>query len=167
MAALSLSACSSDPADAPVSVSTPSVTVPASGTGADDGQAHDVEENYGVPVVTWDQWAEKDARNQAWSAMNLFARPDVPAGTWFKELGPRLSPGYAKDAQFIDPARIPIRKITDGPALSRESGNPLTVTATFTTDAGRWRMLLHRTGQHQPWLVASITPEDPDHDEKP
>ncbi len=126
---------------------------------ADDG--HGADEHYGVPEVTWDADAEKAVKDTAAKVMGLFARPDVPETTWFADLAPHLSPEYAEDAKYIDPARVAIRKITDGPAISRDAGNPMTATATFSTDAGRWTMLLHRSGQQQPWLITAISPQDP------
>jgi hypothetical protein len=128
---------------------------------ADDGHSHGADEHYGVPEVTWDVAAETAVKDTAAKVMGLFARPDVPGAAWFSELSPFLSAEYAEDARYIDPARVPIRKVTDGPAITREAGNPLTVTAAFSTDAGRWQMILHRSGQQEPWLVTAISPQDP------
>ncbi len=67
-----------------------------------------------------------------------------------------LGADYAEDAKYIDPARVPFSTITDGPSISREAENPMTVTASFYTNDGPWEMMLHRTGQDDPWLVTSI-----------
>jgi hypothetical protein len=158
-AALSLSACAGNAGTEPAAGSTP--TVSQDSPHAEDGHEHAADEHYGVPEVTWDPAAEKAVKDTAAKVMGLFARSDVPETTWFAELAPHLAPEYADDAKYIDPARVPIRKVTDGPAISRDAGNPLTVTATFSTDAGRWQMLLHRSGQQQPWLVTAISPQDP------
>lgn len=157
-AALSLSACAGNAGTEPATDSTPTVN-----TGQAGQESHDdgADEHYGVPDVRWDAAAEKAVKDTAAKVMALFARPDVPETTWFADLSPHLAPEYAEDAKYIDPARVPIGKVTDGPAISREAGNPLTVTATFSTDAGRWKMLLHRSGQQQPWLVTAISPQDP------
>lgn len=163
-AALSLSACAGNAGTEPAAGSTPTVNTGQAGQEshhAEDGQEHGADEHYGVAEVTWDPAAEKAVQDTAAKVMGLFARPDVPETTWFAELAPHLAPEYADDAKYIDPARVPIRKVTDGPAISRDAGNPLTVTATFSTDAGRWQMLLHRSGQQQPWLVTAISPQDP------
>ncbi|MFE4080410.1 hypothetical protein [Paenarthrobacter sp. YIM B13468] len=162
-AALSLSACAGNAATEPVAGSTPTVTTGQAGEEshhADDGHGHSADEHYGIPVVTWDAAAEKSVKDTAAKVMALFARPDVPETTWFADLAPHLAPEYAEDAKYIDPARVPVRKITDGPAISRDAGNPMTVTATFSTNAGRWTMLLHRSGQQQPWLVTAISPQE-------
>ncbi|MCI1035781.1 hypothetical protein, partial [Raoultella terrigena] len=83
--------------------------------------------------MTWDAGAEAQVKETAATAMALFARSEVPEQQWFSELAPLLSPEYAEDAKYINPARVPFNKITDGPAISREAQNPLTVTASFFT----------------------------------
>ena len=158
-AALSLSACAGTTGTEPATDSTPTLTAGQESHHAGDG--HGTEEHYGIPAVTWDAAAEKSVKDNAAKVIGLFARPDVPEATWFADLAPHLAPEYAEDAKYIDPARVPIRKVTDGPAISRDAGNPMTVTATFSTDAGRWRVLLHRSGQQQPWLVTAISPQEP------
>ncbi|MDP9936876.1 hypothetical protein J2T11_003244 [Paenarthrobacter nicotinovorans] len=160
-AALSLSACAGNTGTEPAAGSTPTVNTGQESHHAEDGHDHGADEHYGIPDVTWDVASEKSLKDTAAKAMALFARPDVPETTWFAELAPHLAPEYAEDAKYIDPARVPIRKITDGPAISRDAGNPMTATATFATDAGRWQMLLHRSGQQQPWLVTAISPQNP------
>lgn len=163
-AALSLSACAGNAGTEPAAYSTLMVNTGQAAQEshhADDGLDHRADEHYGVPEVTWDAASEKSVKDTAAKVMGLFARPDLPETTWFADLAPHLAPEYAEDAKYIDPARVPIRKVTDGPAISRDAGNPMTVTASFSTDAGRWTMLLHRPGQQQPWLVTAISPQDP------
>lgn len=159
-AALFLGSCAAAPQKNPAAESVPTANTSASHS-ADDGHGHGAEEHYGVPEVTWDPAAETAVKGTAGKVMGLFARPDVPETTWFSDLAPYLAREYAEDAKYIDPARVPIRKVTDGPAISREAGNPLTVTVAFSTDAGRWQMMLHRSGQQEPWLVTAISPQDP------
>lgn len=161
VAALSLSACAGTAGTEPATESTPTQNTGQESHPAEAGHDHGADEHYGTPEVTWDAAAEKSVKDTAAKVMGLFARPDVPETTWFADLAPHLAPEYADDAKYIDPARVPIRKITDGPAISRDAGNPMTVTATFATDAGRWRVLLHRSGQQQPWLVTAISPQEP------
>ena len=163
-AALSLSACTVNAGTKPAAGSTTTVNTGQAGQEshhAEDGHEHGADEHYGVPEVTWDPAAEKAVKDTAAKVMGLFARPDVPETTWFAQLAPHLALEYADDAKYIDPAQVPVRKITDGPAISRDAGNPLTVTAWFSTDAGRWQMMLHRSGQQEPWLVTAISPQDP------
>ncbi|MFK0007738.1 hypothetical protein ACIQTZ_11850 [Paenarthrobacter sp. NPDC090520] len=160
-AALSVSACAGTAGTDPATDPTPSLNTGQESNPAEAGHGHGTDEHYGIPEVTWDAAAENSVKDTAAKAMGLFARPDVPESTWFADLAPHLAPEYAEDAKYIDPARVPIRKVTDGPAISRDAGNPMTVTATFATDAGRWGMLLHRSGQQQPWLVTAISPQEP------
>lgn len=160
VASLLLSSCAADPRNGPAAASSaPTVSEGATSPGADAD--HGTDEHYGAPDMVWDAEAETTVQRVAGKVMGLYARPDLPAGMWFSDLAPYLSPEYAEDAKYIDPARVPVRKVTDGPALSREAGNPSTVTASFSTDAGRWQIVLHRSGQHEPWLVTSIAPQDP------
>jgi hypothetical protein len=154
-AVLFLGACAGEPA----SDSTPSASQTQEHS-QDDGHDHGTDEHYGVPEATWDPQAETKVKDVAGKAMTLFARTDVPEAVWFSELSPYLSAEYAEDARYIDPARVPFNKVTDGPAITREAQNPLTVTASFSTNAGPWQMMLHRTGQTEPWLVTAISPKD-------
>ncbi|MEZ2373416.1 hypothetical protein [Arthrobacter sp. RCC_34] len=123
---------------------------------------HDpADEDYpNQPTVTWDAASEKSVKDTATRAMTLFARPRVDQRTWITDLGPLLAPEYRTEAEYVNPARVPVSKILDGPVLVRESGNPMTVTATFKTNAGEYVVLLHRAGQAEPWLVQSIRPKN-------
>lgn len=126
----------------------------------DDGHVHD-EFYEGIPDVTWSPSTDAEVKAIASEVMNLFARPEAPERRWYTELLPHLSAEYAEDAQYIDPANVRVTKILSGPVLVREKGNPLTVSADFSTDAGPWSVLLHRVGQDDPWLVEAIQPSDP------
>jgi hypothetical protein len=154
-AAALLTACAGTPA-----ASTPTATTAdADGHSAGDGHDHDeATEDYHGPNVTWDAGSEKRVKDTASKAMALFGRPTMEERAWFKDLEPLLAAEYKEDARYIDPARVPFSTVTDGPAISREAQNPMTVTASFDTDAGPWAMMLHRIGQDDPWLVTSISP---------
>ncbi|MDP9890025.1 hypothetical protein J2S98_004107 [Arthrobacter oryzae] len=140
----------------------PTSTAEAEANSAGDGHEHDeASEHYHGPNVTWDAAAEAKVKETAAKAMALFGRPAVEETTWFKDLEPMLATEYKEDARYIDPARVPFSTVTDGPAISREAQNPMTVTASFDTNAGPWTMMLHRIGQDDPWLVTSISPVTP------
>jgi hypothetical protein len=140
----------------------PATTTDADGHAAGDGHDHDeASEHYHGPNVTWDAGAEAKVKDTAAKAMELFGRPSVEEKTWFKDLEPMLATEYKENARYIDPARVPFSTVTDGPAISREAQNPMTVTASFDTNAGPWTMMLHRIGQDDPWLVTSIRPVSP------
>lgn len=144
----------------PAAATLPATTAATSSEGHTGDDGHETEEHYGAPEVTWDATSQASVEDTAGTVMRLFARPDVPDATWFSDLSPYLTQEYADDARYIDPARVPVRTITDGPAISRQAGNPMTVTASFSTNAGRWQMMLHRSGQQEPWLVTAIFPEE-------
>lgn len=147
VAALAVSGCASV-----------SSTEPVQSASADE---HGADEHYdNVPEVTWDAQSEEDVKAVAVEVMGLFARPDVPERDWYTAIFPHLSKEYAVDAQYIDPVRIRVNTIHSGPVLTREQGNPMTVRAEFATNNGPWVLLLHRMGQQEPWLVASIAPKD-------
>ena len=111
-----------------------------------------------LPGVSWDAGSEKGAKDTAKRALTLFARPRLAQPTWFKQLQPLLSPEYAVEAEYISPAKVPVSRILDGPVLVREAGNPMTVTARFKTNHGPYLVLMHRSGQVDPWVVQSIRP---------
>uniref|UniRef100_UPI003F498A65 hypothetical protein n=1 Tax=Pseudarthrobacter oxydans TaxID=1671 RepID=UPI003F498A65 len=163
-AAALLTACAGTPAastPATTATAAPTITADADGHSTGDGHDHDeATEHYHGPNVTWDAGSEKRVKDTAAKAMTLFGRPTVEEKTWFKDLEPLLAAEYKEDARYIDPARVPFSTVTDGPAISREAQNPMTVTAAFDTDAGPWTIMLHRIGQDDPWLVTSISPVD-------
>lgn len=151
VAAVAVSGCA-----APASNNTPEPEVTASSPA--EILAHD--EDHGVPVVTWDASTEVEVKALAADLMGKFARPDVTERAWFNALQPHMSADYQESAQYIDPARIPVRKILSGPILAREKGNPMSVMTEFTTNDGPWVLSLHRTGQEEPWLITRIAPKD-------
>jgi len=157
---LLLTGCGGEPASntasAAPAASETATTASAEARGEHPADDDHSTEQYQGPNVTWDAKAESTVKETAAKAMRLFGRPDVPESTWFSDLEPLLAAGYAEDARYIDPARVPFSTITDGPSISREAENPMTVTASFYTNAGPWDMMLHRMGQDDPWLVTSI-----------
>jgi hypothetical protein len=137
-----------------------SCATPASSTTAPASEEHETDEHYpDVPFVTWDAASERSALDTAAKAMTLFARPGVEQRQWITDLAPLLAEEYATEAQYINPARVPVTAVIGDPVLTREAGNPMTATATFATNAGEWAVLIHRIGQADPWRVVSIAPK--------
>jgi hypothetical protein len=134
---------------------TPSWTAPLSG-----GEHAQAPSAPPLPVPPWDAASEQSAKEAASRAMALFARPRVAQRQWITDLAPMLSPAYRTEAEYINPARVPVSRVLSGPALQASPGDPMTVKAVFTTDAGKWVVLLHRTAPAQPWLVQDIAPEN-------
>ena len=141
---------------APVSNTTPQPAV----TSSAPSEIHEHDEDHGVPVVTWDASTEAEVKALAADLMGKFARTDVTARAWFDALQPHMSADYQESAQYIDPGRIPVTKILSNPVLGREKGNPMSVTAEFSTNNGLWVLSLHRSGQEEPWLISRIAPKD-------
>ncbi|MEZ2390247.1 hypothetical protein AB6813_11980 [bacterium RCC_150] len=110
------------------------------------------------PVASWDAGSEQNAKDTATRAMTLFARPQADQRQWITDLAPLLSPAYRADAEYINPARVPVSRILAGPVLQTSAGDPMTVKAVYSTNAGEWVVLLHRAGQPEPWMVQAITP---------
>ncbi|WP_461165366.1 hypothetical protein [Arthrobacter sp. R4-81] len=129
-------------------------------TSSASAELHEHDEDHGVPVVTWDASTEAEVKALAVDLMGKFARPDVTERAWFDALQPHMSADYQESAQYIDPGRIPVTKVLSGPVLVREKGNPMSVTAEFSTNNGRWVLSLHRSGQEEPWLITRIAPKD-------
>lgn len=159
-AALALACAACGPAaptgqTAPAPTPVPSPT--ASLSGSDHAQAQSTPP---APVPSWDAAGEQSAKDTAAKAMALFARPRVDQRQWITDLAPMLSPAYRTEAEYINPARVPVSKVLSGPALKASAGDPMTVKAVFTTDAGEWVVLLHRTAAAQPWLVQDIASKD-------
>lgn len=141
---------------APASNTTPQ---PAE-TSSASAELHEHDEDHGVPAVTWDVSTEAEVKALATDLMGKFARPDVTERAWFDALQPHMSADYQESAQYIDPGRIPVTKILSGPILVREKGNPMSVTAEFSTNNDTWVLSLHRSGQEEPWLITRIAPKD-------
>ncbi len=154
LSALLLSSCGLFPPAAGTEEGTPP---PAESHHSEDDHPHD-EFYEGIPDVTWAPETDTEVEAIATEVIGLFARPEVPERRWYTDLLPHLSAEYAEDAQYIDPANVRVNDVVSGPALVREKGNPLTVTAEFSTNAGPWSVLLHRVGQDDPWLVEAIEP---------
>lgn len=138
--ALSLSGCGlfTGPAN-DAAPPTPTLSAPASSTA--------------VPVE-----APKDV---AIKVMDLFARPDTPERRWFIDLLPYLTEEYAEEAQYIDPARVPLRKVNANPATSQDEHMPQMVIVRFSTNDGPWQVVLVQDHDGEPWLVQAIEPDKP------
>ena len=110
----------------------------------------------GLPSATWDAAAAAEASAAAKAAMNAFI--DVSGGQeqWWNRYAPLLADSYAEDAFHIDVARITVTR-TQEPEIVNEAQNPLTVHALFSTNDGRWEMVLNREGSSLPWLVFGLT----------
>ena len=108
--------------------------------------------------IAWDDAARKAALNTATKAMTLYARPTVTDKVWIQELGQLLTPEAVADYQDVDPATIPVKKITGAGQLKVDEANGFGCHVVFGTDAGSYDVQLLRSAADKPWQVNRITP---------
>lgn len=100
-------------------------------------------------------------KDVAIKVMDLFARPDTPERRWFIDLLPYLTEEYADEAQYIDPARVPLTKVNANPTTSQDEHMPHMVIVRFSTNDGPWQVVLVQDHHGKPWLVQAIEPDKP------
>ncbi|RAX47783.1 hypothetical protein DQ353_18605 [Arthrobacter sp. AQ5-05] len=100
-------------------------------------------------------------KDVAIKVLDLFARPDTPERRWFIDLLPYLTEEYAEEAQYIDPARVPLTKVNANPTTSQDEHMPQMVIVRFSTNDGPWQVVLVQDHDGQPWLVQAIEPDKP------
>jgi hypothetical protein len=62
--------------------------------------------------IAWDEASKTAALETATKAMTLYARPTVTDKVWIQELGQVLTAQATADYQYVDPANIPVTKVT-------------------------------------------------------
>jgi hypothetical protein len=138
----------SSPSRSPVPASTPTVTA----GGSEEGAA---PEPLASPVN--DAASSASALDLATKAMTAFARPQVPAQRWWRELWPLLSDTARAAYTGTDPANVPAHGVTGAGTLLPTTTGYL-VSVRLPTDVGSWTVLLKRPGQNAPWAVERFTP---------
>ncbi|MCX8456550.1 hypothetical protein OSR35_20770 [Paenarthrobacter ureafaciens] len=108
--------------------------------------------------IGWDEASKKDALDTATRAMTLYARPTVTEKVWIQELGQLLTPQAAADYQYVDPANIPVTRITGTGRLIIDESNGFGCHVVFGTNAGDYDVQLLRTAAGKPWQVNRFTP---------
>ena len=108
--------------------------------------------------ITWDQASKDAAADTAQKAMTDFARPGVEEKQWANDLARWLTPQATADYSAVDPANIPVNRVTGPATLCVDETNGYGVTATVPTNAGTYTLQLLRTGSHAPWKVNRLTP---------
>ena len=111
------------------------------------------------PVPEWDEASRVAVVDAAEAAMTAFARPDLDYDTWWAGVEPLLTPEAAEDYAYVDPANIPVRKVT-GEGVIVEDTSAYVATVEVPTDAGNYHVLLIRQDAASPWLVSRISPEE-------
>ncbi|WP_427136780.1 hypothetical protein [Pseudarthrobacter sp. S9] len=108
--------------------------------------------------IAWDDASKKAALDTATQAMTLYARPTVTDKVWIQELGQLLTSQAVADYQYVDPANIPVKKITGPGQLKVDENNGFGCHVVFPTDAGNYDVQLLRSAADKPWQVNRFTP---------
>ena len=108
--------------------------------------------------IAWDEASKTAALETATKAMTLYARPMVTDQQWIQELGQLLTAQATADYQYVDPANIPVSRITGTGQLMIDENNGFGCHVVFPTDAGDYDVQLLRSAADKPWQVNRFTP---------
>jgi hypothetical protein len=108
--------------------------------------------------IAWDEASKTAALDTATKAMNLYARPTVTDKVWIQELGQVLTAQATADYQYVDPANIPVTRVTGAGQLRTDENNGFGCHVVFPTDAGDYDVQLLRSAADKPWQVNRFTP---------
>jgi hypothetical protein len=108
--------------------------------------------------IAWDEASKTAALETATKAMTLYARPTVTDKEWIQELGQLLTAQATADYQYVDPANIPVTRITGKGQLKIDENNGFGCHVVFPTDAGGYDVQLLRSAANKPWQVNRFTP---------
>lgn len=115
--------------------------------------------NTGPASLAPDPASQKDAVASAEKVMAAYADVSKPKDAWFRTLAPLITTAWAQDAQYIQPSRLPVRKLTTGPSLIPSAvpdGHQARVK--FGTNAGDWVVIMTRASAGAPWLASDVQP---------
>lgn len=104
------------------------------------------------PAV-WDDQSRAAAVAAAEAALTAYARPGLDHDTWWAGLEPHLTQKAAQDYVDVDPARIPVSKLT-GPGTIIQDSSAYVAMVKIPTNAGRYDVLVIRSGGSAPWLAS-------------
>jgi hypothetical protein len=108
--------------------------------------------------ISWDEDSKKAAVDVASKAMAAFARPKAEATQWANDFARWLTPHATAAYSAVDPANIPVSKVTGPATLAVDETNGYGVIATVPTDIGPYKVHLLRASQDSPWKVNRLTP---------
>lgn len=132
-------------------------SVPASLSAGGRSQAPGGTSPAGSGIV-WDEESKTEAAAVASRAMADFARPGTEAARWANDLARWLTPQATADYSTVDPATIPVSRVTGPAILTVDEANGYGVTVTVPTDAGPYAVQLLRTTKDSVWKVNRLTP---------
>ncbi|RLK12660.1 hypothetical protein DER29_5943 [Micromonospora sp. M71_S20] len=96
--------------------------------------------------------ADPAAVTTALRFVRAWARPDLPAETWWAGVRPYAVPAYAELLATVDPANVPATRLTGGGQVVAATAQRVDVDV--STDAGVLRVVCVRSGHR--WLVATL-----------
>lgn len=136
---------------------TPSSTYTPTLSAGDGPQApdSDVPEN-----PEWLPQDEEAAKEVAVNALNDFARPGMEETQWANDFARWLTPEATTAYSAVDPANVPVTKVTGPAVLDIDETNGFGVMATVPTDVGDYGVQLLRQGQEEPWKVNRLYPPE-------
>jgi hypothetical protein len=108
--------------------------------------------------IAWDEASKTAALETATKAMTLYARPTLTDKVWIQDLGQLLTAQATADYQYVDPANIPVTKVTGLGQLKIDENNGFGCHVVFSTDAGAYDVQLLRSAADKPWQVNRFTP---------
>lgn len=91
--------------------------------------------------------------------MEKFCRPTLDETTWINDLYPSLTSAGGEAYATVDPANVPCTAVTGEPHLV-DGDAAFTMLIGVPTDAGEYRLYVHRAETTDPFLVEQITPQD-------
>lgn len=91
--------------------------------------------------------------------MELYARPDVPADQWLRDLSEYLTFDATQAYQYVDPQNVPIRKVTGEANLTPASGDTV-ARVNVPTELGGYLVIVVRNDEHPNWEAEQIIPPE-------
>lgn len=134
----------------------PSSTYDASHSVGDGPQAPET----GAQKLEWQPGDEEAAKDTAVNALRDFARPDLQETQWSNDFARWLTPEATTAYSAVDPANVPVTKVTGLATLDIDEANGFGVMATVPTDIGDYGVQLLRQGQDEPWKVNRLYPPE-------
>ena len=115
--------------------------------------------NTGPASVPADSASQEGAVAAAAKVMAAYTDVSKPKAAWFQAMAPLITTAWAQDAQYIEPSRLPVRRLTTGPSLvpaAVPDGHQARVK--FGTNAGEWVVIMTRASEGAPWLASDVQP---------
>ncbi|MDT4865754.1 hypothetical protein FQZ97_1005770 [compost metagenome] len=87
-----------------------------------------------------------------------YARPGTDATQWANDFARWLTPQAAADYSTVDPANVPVSRVTGPATLAVDESNGYGVTVTVPTNIGPYAVQLLRSSRDATWKVNRLTP---------